>query len=36
MILLDAIATGNLIDDRPKPGVAAQMIADIAKASKPT
>jgi hypothetical protein len=25
-ILLDAMATGNLIDDRPKPGAAAAMI----------
>ena len=36
MILLDAMANGMLVDDRPKPGVTAQMIADIAKAAKPT
>lgn len=28
-ILLDAMATGNLIDDRPKPGAAARLIAEM-------
>jgi hypothetical protein len=34
-ILLDAMAGGNLIDDRPPAGCAGEMIADIAAASKP-
>jgi len=28
-IILDALATGNLIDDRPKPGAAATLIAKL-------
>lgn len=30
-IILDAYATGNLIDDRPEPGKAASVIADLTK-----
>jgi hypothetical protein len=30
-ILLDAMATGNLVDDRPKPGCAAQLIKAMTK-----
>lgn len=33
-IILDAQATGNLVDDRPTPGVAAKLIAELTK--KPT
>jgi hypothetical protein len=28
-IVLDALATGNLIDDRPTPGAAAEVIANL-------
>jgi hypothetical protein len=28
-IVLDALATGNLIDDRPEPGAAAELIAHL-------
>lgn len=31
-ILLDALATGNLIDDRPTPGATARLIADMTEA----
>ena len=30
-ILLDAVATGNLVDDRPKPGAAPRLIAEMTK-----
>lgn len=30
-IYLDAVATGNLIDDRPTPGVSAKLIAMLTK-----
>ena len=33
-IILDAQATGNLVDDRPTPGVTAKLIAELTK--KPT
>ena len=29
MILLDAKATGNLVDDRPTPGAAARLLAEL-------
>ena len=31
-IILDAAATGNLIDDRPKPGAAARLIKEMTTA----
>lgn len=30
-IILDALATGNLVDDRPAPGVASRLIAELSK-----
>jgi hypothetical protein len=29
LILMDAKATGNLVDDRPKPGATARLIAEL-------
>lgn len=29
MILLDAMATGNLVDDRPLPGAASRLLAEL-------
>jgi hypothetical protein len=34
-IMLDAGATGNMIDDRPKPGVASALIAEKTQVSEP-
>lgn len=33
-ILLDALATGNLVDDRPTKGVAAKLIAELTEKEK--
>lgn len=33
-ILLDAQATGNMVDDRPKPGVAAKLIKQLTEAKE--
>lgn len=34
-IILDAKATGNLVDDRPTPGAAARLIKELTKAAAP-
>lgn len=34
-ILIDAMTTGNLIDDRPTPGSAAKLIAELTAATQP-
>lgn len=35
-ILVDALETGNLVDDRPKPGVAGPLLRRYTKSEKPT